>query len=295
MGAHRGTTATSSALASVLVLLAGASSAAALASLSACGKDDQAEASDAGDDAAPGPEDATPAPEGAAPAPPDAGVPKRDASGGYCATLTPTPAFCDDFDDGDLENDWNVTNLVPPATSVLELAEDAESAPYALHGRTEATGMGDLANASVRKTIPGGFSHATLSFSMKLASTQVGAGALSIATLDVADRHYFTLNVRDGDPDAPGPSLEETHPSVMTVRKPLAAVPPAGVWTRVVLDLDLAAGKASVSFGTTKVLDAVAIVAEPGTSATVRVGAVYVVGPTPPVDVLVDDVVLVTK
>lgn len=253
------------------------------------------------DDAANEAPDGGTAPEEDAAAPEDAGVPpaadaseaaapQGDGGPGFCASLPSQPRFCDDFDDGELEDDWTVVNATPPTDTNVDLALDARSAPYAFFGEVDPQPAGGFANASVRKTVPGAFTRGKLSFAVKLPSLDVGLGDVSIATFDVAGDHFFTLHLRDVDLATPGPSLEESHPSG-TKHIALSALPPAGAWTRIVVDLDLAAGKASVDFGGTKVLDGAAIAAEPGTAAVVRVGAVYVEGPTNVFRVLVDDVV----
>ncbi len=220
----------------------------------------------------------------------EAAAPKADGGQGFCGTLPSQPRFCDDFDDGDLEDDWTVVNATPPTDTNVDLALDARSAPFSFFGEVDPQPEGALANAAVRKTVPGAFTRGTLSFAVKLPSLDVGLGDVSIATLDVAGDHFFTLHLRDNDLATPGPSLEESHPSG-TKHIALTALPAAGAWTRIVVDLDLAGGKASVDIGGSRVLDGASIAAEPGTAAVVRVGAVYVEGPTPVFRILVDDVV----
>ncbi len=225
----------------------------------------------------------------------DAGTsrPEAGTSARFCASKGAV-AFCDDFDDGDLENDWTTTTAVPPERTLLDLALEHVSPPYAMYAGIGALGKGVQANANVRRTVPGAFSRATLSFSIKLSATDMGEGSLALATIDVSDSHFFTLHLRDTDPNAPGPSLEETR-GAQNVRNRLSAVPAEGVWTRIAIDVDLAGGKASVSFDGKKVLDAAPIVVDPGTEATVRVGGLYAIGPTPKLEILVDDVLLETS
>ncbi len=69
----------------------------------------------------------------------------------------------------------------------------------------------------------------------------------------------------------------------------LTTLPPAGVWTRVALDLDLVGGKANVSFGANKALVAAPISVLTGTEATVRIGAI-IDGPADAFEARFDDV-----
>ena len=64
------------------------------------------------------------------------------------------------------------------------------------------------------------------------------------------------------------------------------------MWTRIVLDVNLAAGKANVTFDGQKALDDAPITATPGTEGTIRVGAVYQYPPSEPFTANFDDVVL---
>ena len=104
----------------------------AIAGLPACGS-----SGDAGDPQPPGPDAAVlpPADDGSAPAP-DAGVDAADAApdvitptgSRYCAKVIPVPRFCDDFDDGDLTNDW--TQFVAPNGSLFQLNRQLFRVPW---------------------------------------------------------------------------------------------------------------------------------------------------------------------
>lgn len=222
----------------------------------------------------------------------DAADGRKDVSvpGTGCGALVPKPKFCDDFDDLDLTDDWDQATVLPP--SVMDLDDSTfTSAPASFVVATKSVALASSGNVSLRKTMFGSVSHAQLSFSAFFATTTLTKGLVAIATLDVSLNHFFTLYLRDGDPDAPAATLEELVGGTMT-RHVLTALPPAGTWTRIVIDLDLVAGKATVSFGAQKALDAAPITAGVGTEATVRLGAVYVYGPTDPFQASFDDVVV---
>lgn len=223
----------------------------------------------------------------------EAGDARKDVvvpASGYCAGLVPKPKFCDDFDDFDLTNDWDQPTAVAP--TVIDL-DDAvfTSAPLSFYVYAPSVAMGLIGNASLRKTVFGSVSHVNLAFSARLTTTAITKGLIAIATLDVSLNHFFTLYLRDGDPDAPAAVLEEQVNGTL-VRHLLTRLPPAATWTRIVIDLDFATGKANVSFGGQKALDAEPITALVGTEATVRVGAIYVYGPTDPFEARFDDVVV---
>lgn len=207
----------------------------------------------------------------------------------YCASLEPPPKFCDDFDDRDLTNDWDQWTVLPPSTIDLD-DSTFTSAPVSYAVATGSVAANNSANVSLRKTLLGSVSHVRLAFSARFGTTTITKGLVAIATLDVSTSHFFTLYLRDGDAVAPAATLEEEVGGA-TTRHVLAKLPVAGAWTRIVIDLDLAVGKASVSFGGDNALDT-PITPLAGTEATVRLGAVYVYGPADPFTADFDDVVL---
>ncbi|CAN5883839.1 hypothetical protein BH11MYX4_BH11MYX4_49290 [soil metagenome] len=210
---------------------------------------------------------------------------------GYCLGLAKKPKFCDDFDDLDLTNDWDQATVLPQ--SVMDLDDSTfASAPVSYVVATKAIlASGAAGNVSLRKTVLGSVSHATLAFSARFSTTTVTKGLLAVATLDVSSNHFFTLYLRDGDAAAPAAILEELTASTMT-RHLLTRLPVAGSWTRIVIDVDLAAGKANVTFGGQPALVDAPIDATVGTEATIRLGAVYVYPPSDPFQANFDDVVL---
>ncbi len=263
----------------------------------ACGDtDDEAPAADAGPDAS-----ALPLEDGQTPddaGEPEAGLdagpdviipPKPDGGAPPCASLQPAPAFCDDFDDGDLKDDWEVLTVSAGSSASLDTNGYA-SAPASFAARTKAIVAKDAAFAHLRTTVTGAPSRMRLSFSAFFPTTTLDKGMLAIATVDVSTNHFFTLFLRDGDPDAPGPTLEESVPGT-TTRHVLGSPPPANVWTRVVVDIDLGTGKASVSWDATKALDGATIATTPAAQdPTIRVGALYVYGPQDAFEARFDDV-----
>ena len=258
----------------------------------ACGDETTEPAvTDAGVDA--GPETGSEVPDAAPPKEADAGAdaaPDAPVTKGFCASLAAKPRFCDDFDDADLKNNWDVATIVNGDGDLDPT--DATSPPASFAVETAPLGNGQAANVHLRATATGApTGHVKLTFSVRLATTTFTQGVVAIATLDVSQTHFFTLYLRDGDPTAPAATLEETTASG-TTRHLLTKVPPANTWTRATIDLDLGASKASVFWGADEALDAVAITPGPALDPTIRIGAVYVFGPADAVSARFDDVVL---
>jgi hypothetical protein len=242
------------------------------------------------------PEDASPVEDRAAP-PADAGSDAPDAAPdagpGFCASLSPAPKFCDDFDDGDLADDWTVSTARAGFSRLLLDTAEVKSAPASLRAESNAiASVGDSANASLRKTVLVASSHIRLAWSAKLPVTSITTGAVAICGVDVALNRFYTLWLRDEDAASPSASLVEEIDGAVTARHVLGQPPPAGAWTRIAVDLDLANGRASVSFDGAKALDSVAITPGAGSEVTVRLGNVYVKGPQPKFVGNYDDVVL---
>jgi len=243
-----------------------------------------------GSDGGPTDPDAAPASDAGA----DSGPPVRADAGPGCAALSPPARFCDDFDDGDVADDWTIANVLNGSALDLDTAGGAVSAPASMRVTTKAVAAMSTAPAHLRHTVFGAVNHATLSFwALFTTSPAITKGAVAIATLDVTTSHFFTLWLRDAPQDGSDPAavLEEINGATIT-RTPLTKLPPMGAWTRVVIDLDLVAGKASVSFDADRAVDAAPIAAVPGTEATFRVGAVYVFGPADPLQASFDDVIV---
>ncbi|MDB5218644.1 MAG: hypothetical protein JWO86_6571 [Myxococcaceae bacterium] len=276
-------------------LVAAAICASAALSSAACGSTGTADPGpgiEAGPDAEP---DAEPTPDASpvvdagpdvADAKPDVVVPPAH----FCAGLVPVPKFCDDFDDGDLTNDWTAS-AVQAAGTVFELdTSTSTSAPASFHVLTTAEMAAASNNALLRSTTLGTVSHAKLAFSVLLPSVTFTKGAIAIARFHITVNDSYVLYLRG--PDAAGniATLEENVMGV-TTEHALAKLPTAAAWTRVAIDLDLVNGKASVTFDAQKALDAAPITVSAGTEATVRIGAI-IDGPSDAFEAHFDDVVI---
>ena len=207
----------------------------------------------------------------------------------WCDTRAPAPAFCDDFDRGELGARWDFFQTDPPGVATLDQAAFV-SAPDAFGVVTKKLTGPDFGTILLRKTISGTFTRARLGFDL-FADAAQPTGTLAVATLDLSLDHLLTLYLRDDDPDAPAATLTEQPPAgAPAVRHPLSAPPQPAAWTRVELAVDSGAATATLVFDGAVVLTA-PIAKAPMDSPTVRVG-VLVSGPAGPYTMRFDDVAL---
>jgi hypothetical protein len=246
-----------------------------LGCLAACG--DDAESGDPAVGTAP---DA--ATEDVRPTPADGGA---DAAGDADAAPPKTDAgvFADDFEDGDLANNWDVLNVCSGCSATIDQG--------AFLAKTKSILAQDIAFAHLRTTVPGAPSRVRLSFLATFPSVTLTQGTLAIAAVDVSTNHFFSLYFRDDDMSTPAASLEETS-LAGTTRHLLANLPPAGTPTRVMIDVDLGAGMANVAWGSTIALANAPIDKTPAADPTIRVGLMYVFGPQDAFEGRFDDVLL---
>lgn len=221
-------------------------------------------------------------PEGEAGGSGDAGADaKPEAEAGaqtWCDTQSPRPAFCEDFDRGALGTSWDAVVQTPGSAIALDQASFV-SAPQSLFAQSKAASSGQLGSVLLRKTVSVTATRVRLAFDFKGDPAPASGGPVGIATLDVTQTHLFTLYLHDEglDGGAGAPALVEQVPGGGSSRHPFT-LPPIGGFTRVELDVDLAAQKATVRFGGTAVLDQVSVAGGTATEATIRVG-VLATGP----------------
>jgi hypothetical protein len=213
-----------------------------------------------------------------------------DAGPPFCASLT--AKFCADFDDADPTSHWDAVVAQTGVTTVGLDTSQSTSAPISLLAASVARAKNESGFASLRKTIVGTPTSARLALSVRPSTVSFTQGAYAIADLDVTQDHVFTLYLRDDDDTGQKASLKEIAGSTITYHA-LSKVPPANVWTRITIDIDVAAGKATVLYGAEKILDAVSIAQDAAMmDPTFRIGAPYVFGPSDAFSINVDDVVL---
>ena len=232
----------------------------------------------------------------------DAGIDARppdfgDGGTSFCATLATKPAFCEDFDHANALADWDAVVAVAPGTASLSAAEFTSGPASALIA-TSTAAAGAYSSVLLRKTVTlaAKVTRARLSFSYFPTNDVEEAGSFGIATLDIGTAHLFTLYLRD--PSAtPGPALVESV-STDTRFALTGATLTKNKWTRIVVDVDVANGKANVTFGAVKVLTDAVISTGTSTEPTIRVGSLAegpVMGTLPATNAYIDDVTLETE
>jgi hypothetical protein len=191
--------------------------------------------------------------------------------------------FADDFADGELDDEWDLVNVCPGCSATIDQG--------AFLAKTTSVLTQETAYAHVRTTVMGKPSRVRLSFDATFPSMTLTKGTVAIATIDVSDKHFFSLFLRDQDLDAPAASLMEEG-GTGTKRHLLTSLPPANTKTRVVIDVDLGGGTASVSFGGVVALASDPVAKTIALDPTIRVGLIYVYGPQDPFEGRFDDVLL---
>jgi hypothetical protein len=211
-----------------------------------------------------------------------------EAGTGFCAGLSPKPRFCDDFDDGVLANGWDQLTVIAGSSAEIDTAV-LRSAPGAFAALTRAAASNDAAHVHIRKSLAGTPTVARMEMSLHMSDTAPTTGAVAIATLDVATNHLFTLYLRDDDPTTPAPALVEIAGATRS-RIVLPSVPTPSTWTRVAIEVDLAAAKARVRYDGALVVEGDISATPAALDPTFRVG-VYAFGPLPSLVTRFDDVV----
>jgi hypothetical protein len=197
--------------------------------------------------------DATSIPDAAPDASRDAPVDVADASPlGFCASLTPAPTFCADFDEGAVDNGWS--------------SSQSSNGTIALDGTTSTSAPDSFVSTSVTSTAnviaalfkdfgtSGSAYH--LAFDLRVdavsANAQAVVGQVQLMTSNVLDYGLsFIVTATDA-------SIEESYRSGGTTQyllTTLASRPVTGQWTRVFIDVTAPPGTVTVHYGATLVLD----------------------------------------
>jgi hypothetical protein len=222
--------------------------------------------------------------------------PEKEAgnAAGFCENLSlrerGRAKLCDSFDDGNLENGWEVRTANRGEATLDPELKKSGAASYFV--KTEPLAAAESANVHLRATAKGApTGHVILSFALFLTQATFTTGAIGIATLDVAQNHFFTLYLRDDDANTPAATLDEASGGTRT-RHLLTKLPPINVWTRVIIDIDLEGSLASVTYDGEETLAPTAIATLPALDPTIRLGAVYAFGPMGSFEAHFDDVAL---
>ncbi len=121
----------------------------------------------------------------------DGVAPPDGATDSFCATLSPAPTFCEDFDDGLFPQRWPKKTKTGDATIELTQSE-AHSAPYSLHETVAPTGV-STRTAYVERSFSGSFTSLKLSYRVYRRSTS-GPPSL-VARVGVAPGYDIELEL----------------------------------------------------------------------------------------------------
>lgn len=217
------------------VVVALSLSAAALAIL-ACSSDDGA-AEGAPDGGFGGQGDAmTDAPSSGADGSTSSGGP--DAAGPFCATLTPKPSLCEDFDDGTPPTDGDTQ--IDPGGSVAVDGALARSAPNGLKV-VSAPASGAFTNALLRVPVDGPATPTRfkVGFSYRAEVAPPTQGVFVLVRAFLSAEHQITIELASAD----GAVVREIDVGGVYASTKLGKLPAAKTWIRYELDFDLGATK----------------------------------------------------
>jgi hypothetical protein len=212
---------------------------------------DEAVAAEAGPDASEKKDAGNDASKSDAATKPDAG--KSDAGTiGYCASLSPAPDFCDDFDEGAANPVWDQVTSVGGAVAVD--AAESVSAPDSMVSTVDADqaeGNVDLAGYKSLTSKQGVAGTATLDFEIRIdaGDTSSAADAVlgAIQLYDGNDLYDLELEVMYASASTYAVSLTENSPAVPHATGATIAL---ATWTHVTLSVVLPAGNGGATTAT---------------------------------------------
>jgi hypothetical protein len=177
-------------------------------------------------------------------APGDAGTDlTKDAT--WCATRSPAPLFCSDFDTEPFVGGWNAPELTGGGNVGADLVNYI-SPPASLLTTALADPSGDYVRGRVCRSFPRFPSEAHLSFDVQVEQQGDASGAILASIRLNGDGHggvlYFDINVATGGWSVVQTWLaEDGGQSASAPPAVLANTPAAGAWARLTLDVFLAA------------------------------------------------------
>jgi hypothetical protein len=175
----------------------------------------------------------------------DAGVDGSDSpadaakgGSGYCATLSPKPLFCCDFDeDGGVGAGWDSVTIDPGAAASIDTSTSTSGTSSLLAQSTQANSSG--ISALLHKSFSNvGFTETHLAFDVHPDSAEYAY----VGSIDLSGGFFVAVIT-------PAPQIQISSSGTYPA---LTSGLPTGTWTRVYVDLVLpgsAAGSLTISFG----------------------------------------------
>jgi hypothetical protein len=222
----------------------------------------------------------------------------------FCASLSPSPLFCEDFDEGSYTQGWSYTDTV---TGSLALdGTELRSAPASMIAQSAIAGAGTVDVAAYRAFSLTGTSSlaATLDLDLRVDRADADGGLAVLAQLGLLDGtgggSYFVQLVADSHGAAPlNASINEAY--FATGTKPPPVVHPAaqtvaiGAWTHVTLTVTApfagGAGTETLSLDGTQVSSSAISVPVQNFTEVLGVGLTFVQIPSNGWNALYDNVV----
>ena len=191
----------------------------------------------------------------------DADATDASVGGRFCATRTPAPTFCADFDEGrSLSSDWGVVQEGPPGALVID-RDAGTSAPASLRASVPAVSNGPQSLEYVARAFTV-TKRLAVEFDARADTLGSSAGQVTLVAIYAHDSaamvdrsliHYVTsLSAQIEEEEAP-PFQSWPHA--------LANAPPLGQWVHHELRMDLVNGGAvlTLKIANATVLDAIVL------------------------------------
>lgn len=177
----------------------------------------------------------------------------NDAGGLWCSTVSPTPTFCADFDEGAFDSGWSSSQAT---NGTIGLDNALYTSPHDSLVASSATTNANVQAAVFNQFAASGSAY-HYAFDLHVDAVSTGAEPVfaEVQLFEGTTLGYgLTFIVESG-----GALIEEsyTNGGVQFVDTPLSMAPPIGTWTRVTIDIGAPpAGNVTVHIGGTTVLDA---------------------------------------
>jgi hypothetical protein len=150
-----------------------------------------------------------------------------DGGAGFCASLSPAPAFCDDFDHGTFGAQWE-TPLLSGGGILGSSNQLAYSPPTSLHALTGSSDAG--CSQALPAALSGTASVIDYSFALYIAQSPMEGGVAELGGVGVdigGDAYYVDIFLA---PDKANMEHDNDAGPVSSMRAPLSQPIPRGVW-----------------------------------------------------------------
>lgn len=217
-----------------------------------------------------------------------------DAPLHYCASLSPAPVLCEDFDEGTAFDAKFTTKYVASTAHLGADGAYAKSAPDSLFSTTDTSTPFVNSYAFLSRSFTGTSTRVELAFDVLLLQTVQGAATVAAAVIaddGQATQHQLAFVL--GSTNTVEESFAGADGGEVFLDTPLAVAPAVGTWSRVDIILSLAQRTVTVTVDGQNAINAGPLDPSWQTSGvlTVEVGMGYVSATSGPWAIRYDDVV----